>query len=252
VASRLLKRYKAEAKQAPSPQAATTPKAARKAAKDEMDALMLFKATWARTCGSTRSCRRSSTTATPTIEKRSIFFQAACCRCSTFGREREGIDLSALRLTAYTIKDLGDADAPSRERRARADLRLARGRQRQVQDKQQDRAGGADRRVNDLFEGELTPGDKLVYVNDVIKGKLMESREAAGAGGEQHEGAVRQLARPEAHEILGAVMDALTAHTAMSKQALAQLRADMRDVLLGAGKLWEGLREKAAGASLRN
>ena len=44
-------------------------------------------------------------------------------------------------------------------------------------------------------------------------------------------------------------MDALTAHSAMSKQALesAQLRADMKDVLLGAGKLWEGLRAKASG-----
>ena len=28
--------------------------------------------------------------------------------------------------------------------------------------------------VNDLFVGELTTGDKLVYVNDVIKGKLLE------------------------------------------------------------------------------
>ena len=54
-----------------------------------------------------------------------------------------------------------------------------------------------------------------------------------------------------ANEILGAVMDALTAHTAMSKQALEseKLRADMKDVLLGAGKLWEGLREKASGAT---
>ncbi len=30
-------------------------------------------------------------------------------------------------------------------------------------------------RVNDLFEGELTDQDKLVYVNNVIKGKLLES-----------------------------------------------------------------------------
>lgn len=53
-----------------------------------------------------------------------------------------------------------------------------------------------------------------------------------------------------ASEIMGAVMDALTAHTAMSKQALEseRLRADMKDVLLGAGKLWEGLREKALGS----
>ena len=47
---------------------------------------------------------------------------------------------------------------------------------------------------------------------------------------------------------MGAVMDAVSAHTAMSKQALEsdQLRADMKDVLLDAGKLWDGLREKAA------
>jgi len=29
--------------------------------------------------------------------------------------------------------------------------------------------------VNDLFSGELTDQDMLVYVNDVIKGKLLES-----------------------------------------------------------------------------
>ena len=52
-----------------------------------------------------------------------------------------------------------------------------------------------------------------------------------------------------ANEIMNAVMDALSAHTAMSKQALEseQLRDDMKDVLLGAGKLWEGLRAKASG-----
>ena len=30
-------------------------------------------------------------------------------------------------------------------------------------------------KVNDLFEGDLTDDDKLIYVNNVIKGKLMES-----------------------------------------------------------------------------
>ena len=90
-------------------------------------------------------------------------------------------------------------------------------------------------------------------VNDVIKGKLMESEKLAEQAANNTK---EQFANsPDlANEIMGAVMDALTAHSAMSKQALesAQLRADMKDVLLGAGKLWEGLREKAAGASLRN
>ena len=49
--------------------------------------------------------------------------------------------------------------------------------------------------------------------------------------------------------VMSAVKDALTAHSAMSKQALEseQLRDDMKDVLLGAGQLWERLREKGLG-----
>ena len=51
-----------------------------------------------------------------------------------------------------------------------------------------------------------------------------------------------------ANEILNAVMDALTAHSVMSRQALESdaLRRDMKDVLLGPGRLWEGLRERAS------
>ena len=55
-----------------------------------------------------------------------------------------------------------------------------------------------------------------------------------------------------ANEIMNAVMDALNAHTVMSKQALEseKLRSDMKNVLLCAGKLWEGLREKTNGAGV--
>lgn len=55
-----------------------------------------------------------------------------------------------------------------------------------------------------------------------------------------------------AKEIMSAVMDALTAHTAMSKQALESeaLRSDLKDVLLGAGQLWEGLRDKGNNAGV--
>lgn len=87
-------------------------------------------------------------------------------------------------------------------------------------------------------------------VSSLDMGKLMESEklqeQAANNTKEQF------AASPDlANEILGAVMDALTAHTAMSKQALEseKLRADMKEVLLGAGKLWEGLSERAAGAT---
>ena len=54
-------------------------------------------------------------------------------------------------------------------------------------------------------------------------------------------------------ELEGAIIDALAAHGSMSKQALESpmLRADLKAVLLGAGWLWEGLRERASGAGLR-
>jgi len=120
-----------------------------------------------------------------------------------------------------------------------------------VQDKTKIALAELIAKVNDLFEGDLTPGDKLVYVNDVIKGKLMESEKLAEQAANNTK---EQFANsPDlTKEIMGAVMDALAAHSAMSKQALESetLRRDMKDVLLGAGKLWEDLRAKALDASL--
>ncbi|WP_197446896.1 hypothetical protein [Tautonia plasticadhaerens] len=44
-----------------------------------------------------------------------------------------------------------------------------------VQEKQKALLNEIIQRVNELFEGELTDQDKLVYVNNVIMGKLLES-----------------------------------------------------------------------------
>ena len=95
-------------------------------------------------------------------------------------------------------------------------------------------------RVNDLFEGDLSPGDKLVYVNNVILGKLLESRvlvEQALSNGKEHFGTSPDLSR----EMVNAIMDADVAHSAMSKQALDSetLRAEMLAVLMGPGQLYE-------------
>lgn len=100
--------------------------------------------------------------------------------------------------------------------------------------------------VNDLFEGELTDDDKLVYVNNVLKGKLLESdlliQQAMNNSKEQFANS------PDlANGILNAIMDALSANTAMSKQALdsEKVRSGLKDVLLGPAELYEALRSKA-------
>src|SRR5690606_16742709 len=95
-------------------------------------------------------------------------------------------------------------------------------------------------RVNQLFEGELTPGDKLVYVNNAIKGKLLECEtlieQAVNNTKEQFANSPDLDAR-----ILDAVMDALASFSNMSKQALEseRIRAEIKAILMGPGQLYE-------------
>ena len=98
-------------------------------------------------------------------------------------------------------------------------------------------------KVNELFEGEVTDDDKLVYVNQVIKRKLLESptlqKQAAHNTDERFAGS------PDlGSELLGAIMSSLDAHTTMSTQALnsAAVRFGMLDILLNHARLYEALR----------
>ena len=241
VASRLLAAY-AQAKTEREAAAADAKRA--QAAKDRMDALILFKAdiaAYVRIYGFLSQIFDYGNTE---VEKRSIFFRLLH-PLLTFGREREGVDLSALQLTAHTIKSLGE---PGLNLGAGEPVKIDptdEAGSGQVQDKMKIALAELIARVNDLFEGDLSPGDKLVYVNDVIKGKLLESEKLAEQA--LHNSKEQFAASPDlTQEIMMAVMDALSAHTEMSKQALesAARRADMKSVLLGVGRLWEGLREK--------
>src|SRR4051794_21816501 len=106
-------------------------------------------------------------------------------------------------------------------------------------------------KVNDLFEGELTDQDKLVYVNNVIMGKLLESetlkQQATNNTKEQFANSPDLKS-----ELMNAIIGALEAHTAMSTQALGSetVRSGIKDVLLGPARLYESLREQAVGDSV--
>lgn len=104
-------------------------------------------------------------------------------------------------------------------------------------------SGRDHQKGNELFEGDLTPQDKLVYVNNVIKGKLLESetlqQQAANNTKEQFANS------PDLKtELMNAIIAALDAHTAMSTQALEseRVRDGLKDVLLGPAQLYETLR----------
>jgi len=113
----------------------------------------------------------------------------------------------------------------------------------EVRDKQKAALDEIIARVNQLFIGELTEGDKLLYVNHAIKGKLLECEtlieQAVNNTKEQFGNSPDLDAR-----ILDAVMDALSAFTAMSRQALEseRIRAEIKAILLGPGRLYELLR----------
>jgi type I restriction enzyme R subunit len=217
--------------------------------KDKMDALLLFKndmSAYVRLYGFLSQIYDYGNT---DIEKRSIFFRLLH-PLLTFGREKSGVDLSELKLTAYTIKSMGDSKLNLDTGDTVQIYPTAEAGSGQVRDTTKIQLEALIAKVNDLFEGDLTPGDKLVYVNDVIRGKLMESeklREQAANNTKEQFANSPDLAS----EIVSAVMGALDAHTAMSKQALesAKLRADLKDVLLGEARLWEGLRERAGGGT---
>jgi type I restriction enzyme R subunit len=178
------------------------------------------------------------------IESRYIFFKRLLPLLE-FGREREEIDLSKVLLTHHNLKNQGKRAMPLGEGDSPKLSPLSESGSGMVQEKEKALLAEIIAKVNDLFDGELTEDDKLVNVNNVIKGKLLESetlvQQASNNTKEQFANS------PDlANGILNAVMDAFAAHSAMSKQALdsEKVRSGLKDVLLGPAQLYEALRAR--------
>ena len=162
-----------------------------------------------------------------------------------FGRERDGVDLSKVVLTHHKLIDRGQRALALSGGAADKLQPMTEPGSGEVQDRAKALLAEIIEKVNDLFDGELTDDDKLVYVNNVLKGKLLESeilvQQAANNTREQFANS------PDLNnELLNAVMDAFAAHTTMSKQALDsdKVRLGLLDILLGPGQLWEALRAR--------
>jgi type I restriction enzyme R subunit len=165
-----------------------------------------------------------------------------------YDREREGIDLSKVVLTHHTLKNLGKRALPLAEGDKPKLEPITEAGSGSVQAKQKAWLSEIIQKVNELFEGDLTDQDKLVYVNQVIKGKLLESKtlqqQAANNSKEQFANSPDLMT-----ELVNAIMAALDAHTTMSEQALDSeaVRARLKEVLLGPGRLYETLRNQVLG-----
>ena len=241
VVDRILKRYK-------SAQTSLADATARgdadgaDAAQQEMNALVLFKSDMGAFIRLYTFLSQIFDYGNTAVEKRARFFKRLLPLLE-FGREREGIDLSKVVLTHHQLKAHGARPLRVSEGPAPKLPPVTEAGSGSVQEKEKARLREIIEKVNELFDGELSDQDKLVYVDSVIKEKLLESetlrKQAANNSKEQFANSpdLRQ-------ELMNAIIAALDAHTVMSTQALNSqvVQRGLRDILLNHAGLYETLR----------
>lgn len=244
VVDRLLKRFKQAQEKLRTAQAKNDAKAVEEA-NGEINALILFKADMGAFQRMYSFLSQIFDYGNTAIEKRFMFYRRLIPLLE-FGREREGIDLSKVKLTHHSLKNQGQRMLPLQGDDAPKLKGFEEAGSGSIHEKEKARLAEIIAKVNDLFEGDLTDDDQLVYVNNVIKGKLLESEELVLQASNNTKA---QFANSPtlSKEIMNAVMDALAAHNTMSKQAIdsERVREGLKDVLLGPAQLYEALRDKA-------
>ncbi|WFU39011.1 type I restriction endonuclease [Bradyrhizobium sp. CB82] len=244
VVDRLLKRFKQAQEKLRAAQSKNDAKATEEANGD-INALVLFKGDMSAFQRMYSFLSQIFDYGNTAIEKRFMFYRRLIPLLE-FGREREGIDLSKVKLTHHSLKDQGKRQLPLEDGEAPKLPPLSEAGSGSLHEKEKARLEEIIAKVNDLFEGDLSDSDQLVYVNNVIKGKLLESQELI----------LQSINNTKAQfdnsptinkELMNALMDTLAAHTTMGRQAIEseRVREGLKDILLGPAQLYEALREKA-------
>lgn len=245
VRDRLLKRYKT-AQEALKAAKAKDDQDAIKAAQDELNALLLFKGDMGAFIRLYTFLSQIFDYGNTAIEKRSIFFRRLLPLLE-FDREREGIDLSKMVLKRHKLVNKGkqtmalhEGETPKLE--PMTDTGCG-----SLREKTKVYMGELIEKLNELFGSETTEQDQLVYVNHVIRGKMLESeklrQQAANNTKEQFS------TSPDLDsELMNAIVDALDAHNSMSTKALNSeaVRKGLKSILLNHASLWELLRNRPA------
>lgn len=242
VADRLLKSFRA-AKDAEIAARAAGDDRAALAAKQTQDVLTVFKANMGAFLRLYAFLSQIFDYGSTAIEARSIFYRRLIPLLD-FGRERDGVDLSKVELTHHklTAKDKADLTLGSAAEKLKP---MSESGSAEVQDKEKALLSEILARMNDLFTG-VTDNDQLSYAM-AIKGKLVEnetlSQQAGSNQKEQFDNSPLLKAA-----IMDAVIDALDAHSAMSRQALESqtIQDGLKAALMGPGRLYEALRERVA------
>lgn len=244
VVDRLMKRYKAAQEDLKIAKAKDDDHAA-ESAKNEMDALTLFKgdmSTFIRLYTFLSQIFDYGNTA---IEKRAIFFKRLLPLLE-LGREREGIDLSKVQLTRHKLTDLGKPTLSLYEGETSRLAPLTGVGSGMVRDQEKIYMGELIAKLNEIFGGGTSDQDQLVYRSTIL-GKLLESetlqQQATNNTKQQFSNS------PDLNsEFNNATIASLDAHTTMATQVLNNPEAQraMLDLLLNQSRLWETLRGQLA------
>lgn len=245
VEDRLMKRYKA-GQEALKAAKEKEDEAAIKEGQDELNALILFKGDLGAFIRLYTFLSQIFDYGNTAIEKRAIFYKRLLPLLE-FGREREGIDLSKVVLSRHKLSNLGKRTMPLSDGETPTLAPITEAGSGSVQEKQRIYMAELIEKLNELFGADTTDQDQLVYVNQVIKGKLLESerlRQQATSNTKEQFANSPDLKT----ELLNAIMGALDAHTSMSTQALNSptVQSGIKDILLNHSALWEALRAKEA------
>jgi type I restriction enzyme R subunit len=242
VAERLLRRFRAAQERVGAARERKDENAVSEA-QDEINALLLFRndmGAFNRLYSFLSQIFDYGSTA---IEKRFLFYKRLIPLLE-FGREREGVDLSKVKLTHHSLKDEGQRRLNPDERDATKLKPITEIGSGSLHEKEKALLAEIIERVNDLFGGDTTDGDKISYVN-TIREKLLES-ETLAVQAANNEKARFANSPTLGNELMNAIIEALAANNSLSKQALdsARVREGLKDVLLGPAMLYEMLRER--------
>jgi len=222
---------------------------AQKSAKDEMDALILFKADLGTYARMYEFLGQMFDYGNTDYEKLYLFAKLLL-PLLTYGREREGVDLSALRLTHHRMRDLGQrrlnlvGDEAPEKLKPVTDAGSG-----QIQDRHRQRLDEIIAGLSGLFGEGLTEGDAVSWLEGVERKMLESPVLRAQAVANTKEQFAHSPTLPD--ELMNAVMDSMAANQTMSRQALDSdtIRTALLATLLGPGALWESLRQ--AGGTAR-
>lgn len=246
VADRLLKKFSA-AREAHSAAVASKDDKATQAAKDTMEALILFRTDLSTYLRAYTFLSQIIDYGNTDFEKRAIFYRCLI-RLLKYGRKREGVDLSEVKLTHHTLKHrstgnlkLSDEDAPKLDPLTEAGSGA-------VQEKEKARLSEIIARLNDVYGSDTTDGDQLSHATSLNE-KVLESevlqQQAASNTKEQFANS------PDlTNEITNAIIDMMDVQADLSTRALnsANIREGLKQVMLNQLGLYEALRNRSTGA----